>query len=232
VIEIAKQQLKKLMDRVDEFSLRERGLIFVGILVVLYLLATNLVFAPLRAEQVRLEGQFKNKRDQVLSLEKQIQVILTGGVADSDPEKRARLASLKEQTIALDTTLAKTTSGLVTPKEMARLVEQILAKNRQLRVIKVESLPAAPLLDDGGKPGAGAAASPGAATPDALIYKHGMQIELTGGYLDILNYLKALEGLPWKVFWGQVTLQTEKHPVSRLTLVIYTLSTHQGWIAI
>jgi hypothetical protein len=29
-----------------------------------------------------------------------------------------------------------------------------------------------------------------------------------------------------------VTLQTEKYPVSRVSLLIYTLSTHQGWIGL
>jgi MSHA biogenesis protein MshJ len=59
-----------------------------------------------------------------------------------------------------------------------------------------------------------------------------MRIELKGSYLDILGYLHALEALPWKVFWGQATLQTEKYPVSHITLLIYTLSTREGWIAL
>ena len=226
MMEDIKLQYKKLADRIDELSLRERGVIFVSILAVLYLLAANLVFAPLRTEQNRLENQLKAKRGQVQLLEDQMQAILTGGVQGGDAAQRARLAALQEQSLAHDTALARAVSGLVMPKEMARLVEQILLKNRNLQVVRIENLPPAPLTE-GARGGEGASAR-----GDAPVYKHGMRIELRGTYLDFLAYLKALEGLQWKVFWGQVSLQTEKYPASRLVLVIYTLSTHEGWIAI
>jgi len=64
------------------------------------------------------------------------------------------------------------------------------------------------------------------------MYKHGLRIQLSGQYPDILRYLGALEALPWKVFWGEVQLQTEKYPVSRVTLVIYTLSLDEAWIGV
>jgi MSHA biogenesis protein MshJ len=59
-----------------------------------------------------------------------------------------------------------------------------------------------------------------------------MNIEIKGGYLDILRYLKSLEALPWKVFWGKVTLKTEKYPDSRASVLIYTLSTREAWIGL
>jgi MSHA biogenesis protein MshJ len=233
MIERARRELRRLMDRIDELSLRERGLIFVGILVVMYLGAVNLVFQPLAREQTRLETQLKSKRDQIQASERQIQALLTGESADGEPAKRARLAALREQLVALDAELAKSTAGLVTPKEMARLVEGFLASKRGLEVVKVESLAPAPLVGEGaGAPGAARPAAAPVPRAEAVIYKHGMRIELRGGYLEMLGYLRALEALPWRVFWGQASLTTEKHPVSRLTLVIYTLSTHEGWIAI
>nr|NIO43188.1 hypothetical protein [Burkholderiales bacterium] len=54
----------------------------------------------------------------------------------------------------------------------------------------------------------------------------------TGRYLDIVDYLKTLEALPWKMFWGEAKLETEKYPRSRFTLVVYTLSLREGWIGV
>jgi MSHA biogenesis protein MshJ len=122
----------------------------------------------------------------------------------------------------MDAELVRVTAGLVPPKEMARLIEQMLLKNRGLQVMKVESIPATALLEGGNANG----------IAGTMVYKHGMQIELKGGYLDILRYLKSLEALPWKVFWGKVTLKTEKYPDSRVSLLIYTLSTHEAWIGL
>jgi MSHA biogenesis protein MshJ len=59
-----------------------------------------------------------------------------------------------------------------------------------------------------------------------------MRVELKGRYFDIVEYLKALEGLPWKVFWGEVSLESDKYPISKVSLVIYTLSRYPGWIGV
>lgn len=219
-----KQQFKQLMDRIDALALRERGLLFVGLLAILYFVAANLVFVPMNAEKTRLETQLKSKHNEIQALEAQITALATGDTPGAGSGKKEKLTALQERLRVLDETLGKVTSGLVSPKEMTRLVEQVLLKSKRLEIVKLESLPPAPLVGEGG----GQVGTP----PAGMVYKHGMRIELKGSYLDILNYLRALEGLPWKVFWGQATLQTEKYPVSHITLLIYTLSTREGWIAL
>ncbi len=220
-----KTQLKGMIDRIDAMSLRERALIFVTVLVAVYFIAVNLLFVPVNAEKDRLQKQVDQMRAENGLMDAQIQSLLAGGAHDADAGKRARIAALQQNLRQMDTTLAKTTSGLVPPKEMIRLVEQMLLKNRGLQVLRVESLPAAPLLDGG-------AGTNGNPAGEAMVYKHGMRVELKGSYLDILRYLKSLEALPWRVFWGEVSLKTEKYPDAHLSLLIYTLSTHEGWIGL
>jgi MSHA biogenesis protein MshJ len=213
-----KKQFQDFASRIDAMSLRERALIFVTLLVVLYFLAVNILFGPLNAEKDKLQLQFNQKHAETLALEAQVQALVGSG-DHPDVAKRKKLEALQENLKTMDAELVHATSGLVTPKEMARLIEQMLLKNHGLQVMKVESLPAKPLLETTG-------------TSGALVYKHGMNIEIKGGYLDILRYLKSLEALPWKVFWGKVSLKTENHPDSRVSLLIYTLSTHEAWIGL
>ena len=217
-----KSQFKGYTDRIDAMSLRERAMIFVTIMVALYFVAVNVLFGPLNMEKDRLQNQVSQQRDEARMLDIQIQSLLEGGATDPEGVKPQKKAALQETLKSMDLALVRVTSGLVSPQEMTRLVEQMLLKNRGLQVIKVESLPAAPLLDKDGS----------AKASDTMVYKHGMRIELKGGYMDILRYLKSLEGLPWKVFWGQAILKTEKYPDSRFDLLIYTLSTHEGWIGL
>lgn len=230
-----RRRFQALAERIDALSLRERALVFVALLVVIYVLAVNLVFAPLNAEKDRLEKALNDKRAHVQALEAQVQAILIGQTAEADPAKRARLNALQARLAALDQALAGATSGLVAPKEMARLVEKMLLKNRGLTLVKLENLPAAPLLEGAAQSGAGLSAvavQRNLPAGQAGLYKHGLRLELRGQYMDILNYLQELEALPWKVFWGQVTLQTETYPVSRVNLLIYTLSTREGVIGL
>ena len=221
-LEDLKTQFKGFTDRIDAMSLRERGLIFVTLLVALYFVAVNMLFGPVNTEKDRLQKQVNQLHEETRLLELQVQGIVSGGENNPEAAKRRKIASLQENLKTMEVALSRVTAGLVPPKEMTKLVEQMLLKNRGLEVIKVESLPSTPLLE-----GAAEGVPEG-----AMVYKHGMRIELKGNYLDILRYLRSLEGLEWKVFWGQVTLQTEKHPVSKVSLLIYTLSTHQGWIGL
>lgn len=224
-----RQRWRAWEERIDAMSLRERALVFIALLAVLYLLAAHLVLGPLLAQREALQRALKGKEQEIASIQRQIQALVVQDDLDPTSPERRRLAELEARRKALDEQLARTTSGLVSPREMARLVEQVLARNRGLQVLRLESLPPTPLHEsDAGRPAA-AAAGAGTAS-EAGIYKHGMRIELKGRYFDIVAYLRALEQLPWKVFWGEVRLESEEHPFSRLTLQIYTLSTHRGWI--
>ena len=221
-IDDLKTQFKGFTDRIDAMSLRERGLIFVTLLVALYLVAVNVLFGPVNADKDRLQKQVNQLHEETQLLELQVQGIVSGGENDPEATKRKKIAALQENLKTMDVALGRVTAGLVPPKEMTKLVEQMLLKNRGLEVIKVESLLSTPLLEGAAESG----------PEGSMVYKHGMRIELKGNYLDILRYLKSLEGLEWKVFWGQVTFQTEKFPTSKVSLLIYTLSTHQGWIGL
>ncbi|MDH3513485.1 MAG: Atg14 domain-containing protein [Gammaproteobacteria bacterium] len=216
-----KKQFQGFTNRIDAMSLRERALIFITLLVALYFLAVNVLFGPVNADKDRLQQLVNQKRQETQAMEAQIQALVATG-QDPEAAKRKKLEALRENLKTMDSELVRVTAGLVSPREMARLVEQMLLKNRGLRVMKVESLPAAPLVEE----------APGASGSGALVYKHGMRIEVKGGYLDLMRYLKSLEGLPWKVFWGKVTLKAEKYPDSSVSLLIYTLSTNEAWIGL
>lgn len=228
-MEKLKALFRKYTDRINNLSLRERAIVFVAILVVLYGIAANLLFPPLFAEQNRLKKQLADKRGQVQAFEGQIQAALARSAVDPDAANRSRRDQLATQLKTVDEVLAGVISRLVPPKDMARVVEQMLLKNRRLELIRIESLKPEPLqeLAAGAKPGTSAIADAGPA-----VYRHGMRIELRGNYLDVLAYLRELEALPWKVFWGQISLKVEQYPTAAVNLQIYTLSTQAGWMAL
>lgn len=72
--------------------------------------------------------------------------------------------------------------------------------------------------------------APGAVKAGSLLYRHGVEITVRGSYLDMIDYMNALEGLPTQLFWGGARLEVEDYPVSRLTLTLYTLSLDEKWL--
>lgn len=213
-------RMQQLAERVDALSLRERALVFVSVMALTYLLALNVLFAPLRAEHKRLEESVRTRSGQVETINRQVQVLLEGAGADVEAPHRQKLAALERELEELDRRLEAVTGGTVSPREMARLLEQMLARNRRLELVSIESLP--PVRAVEGQDSADAKL--------AMVYRHAVRLEFRGRYFDIVEYLKSLEALPWKVYWGEIALETERYPRSRVVLVLQTLSRHPGWV--
>ncbi len=70
------------------------------------------------------------------------------------------------------------------------------------------------------------------AKPPDLLFRHGVEITLTGSYLDMIAYMEALEALPTQLFWGKAEFEVENYPNARLTLTLYTLSMDKKWMTL
>lgn len=221
--------IKAYLDRIDALSLRERGILFIAILGVLIFVSVNLLFQPLWDEQKRLEAEVTAKQDQVRLHQVQIEQMVAEQGRDPDAVLRKRRAELKENLRQTESSLADMTRGVVSPREMARLVRDMLGRNHSLQVLRVENL-APELLSDGAPPRVGADGTDLTPAPRGGLYRHGMRIELRGQYPDIVRYLYSLESMPAKLFWGEVDLKSETYPMSRVSLLVYTLSIDSAWI--
>jgi hypothetical protein len=64
------------------------------------------------------------------------------------------------------------------------------------------------------------------------IYKHGVEIVVSGSYGDLMAYLTELEQLPQKMLWNSVKLTVEEYPRARMTITVYTLSLDRAWLTV
>jgi MSHA biogenesis protein MshJ len=123
--------------------------------------------------------------------------------------------------------------GLVPPERMAPLVDTILRANARLKLVSMRTLPVESMTALGAEPQAAAAPAPaaaGAAPATELLYRHGVEVTVRGNYLDMVDYMSALEAMPTRLFWGRAQLDVEEYPASRLTLTLYTLSLDRKWM--
>jgi MSHA biogenesis protein MshJ len=222
-VQRAAQIFARWLERVDALTLRERVLIFVAAMVVLFFGVGNLFIGPLYQSRKQIGTQLVAVTRETEAMETQIERLALASREDPDAAQRARIAELGDRLSQADRRLGAKTAGLVAPRDMARLVEQVLSHQRGVELVSIQSLPGELLLD--AKRSEGSAAGPG-----LNLYRHGMVVQVQGTYMALLEYLKALEALPWRVFWGKVSLQVEHYPVSGLSVVIYTISREPGWI--
>lgn len=119
------------------------------------------------------------------------------------------------------------------PQRIPALLHTLLTRHRGLTLVSMTTLPPRSLIElppagkDGAKP-----LEDHAALPGGNLYKHGIEIKLAGGYQDLLAYVAELDASPQKLLRGGISLVVRQHPVSELTLTIYTLSLDTTWLVV
>ncbi len=216
--------------RIDDMSLRERAMIFAAAGFVVISLINSILLDPLLAKQRILSAQVIQQQEKMKELQAAIQSLLQARRDDENSPLRMRSAQLKQQLHDLDGYLQNRRSRLVEPDKMAGLLKQVLSKNGGLQLVEMKTLPVSPLIEKSeAENGAGQSA---AHDGQKQIFKHGVQISVRGGYLELLRYVSALERMPAQMFWGEVSLKVEQYPYSVLTLTLYTLSLDEIWLTV
>jgi len=121
---------------------------------------------------------------------------------------------------------------------MGAVLEQLVGGDGRVRIVRLRNLPAVPLVEKEGGQGSSAATSAGPAIPaleaqadNRHVYKHGVQVVVEGGYLDLLDYVARLEKQPWQVYWGRAVM-TADYPKAQVELTLYTLSLDKAWLVV
>ena len=239
-----KQYWQRIVLRIDALTLRERAMIFAMAAVVLTTLVNVVLLDPQFAKQKQLSERIKQEQETIAGIQAEIQQKVKSQAIDPDAANRARLQTLKEQSSQMQGAMRDVQKGLVSPDKMSELLESILKRNGRLRLVSLKTLPVTGLNEmvateskTAGEKTAAATAPPAKDKQDSqpaagFVYRHGVEIMVEGGYLDMMNYMAALEAMPWQLFWGRAKLSVDEYPRATLTLTLFTLSLDKAWLNI
>ena len=233
------EQLKKIAEKIDSLSLRERAIVFIGLIMVIFTLWDSVLMAPLELEQKNIVTNLSKKNAERLILVTSMQDLMKQNEVDPDAENILKLKSLRSRLINIQADLESSTANLVSPKEMPKILETVLHKTGGLTLNNLRSLGVTSLITKVQVEG-DAAVNEAVATSDSKLtadnidnaYKHGLRIEFTGDYLTTLEYLKSLEELEWGFFWDSFELNVNEYPEARTSVEIFTLSLREEWIGV
>ena len=232
-----KRLWKQYADRIDAATLRERVMMFAAAVVVLIALLNALLIEPELVKQRRLSREVAQRQAEIKALQAQLETLARMRNAGPDQADRRRLEDVLKRTVELEARLTEEQRKFAPPEQISAMLEQMLSRNRRLTLVDMRTLPAVAL---GGpekpaaqNPGAEKSAAPKPAPVGAgLIYRHGVELTVSGAYLDLLAYLKDLEKLPNQLYWGRLDLSVAKHPQVTLKLSVYTLSLDPAWMRV
>jgi MSHA biogenesis protein MshJ len=232
-----KRLWQQISEKVDNVTLRERAMIFAAAAVILIALLNVVLIEPELVQQRRLSHEVGQRQADIKGMQDQLQALALVRQTDPDRDSRRRLDTLKKQVAEIETALAEEQRKFAPPEQVGALLGEMLSRNRKLLLVDMRTLPVATLNGggDANKPAAqnpAGAAKPAVAGADAKIFRHGVEITVTGTYLDLLAYLKDLEKLPNQMYWGRLDLSVAAYPQVTLKLSVYTLSLDPAWLVV
>jgi MSHA biogenesis protein MshJ len=211
--------LAKYAERIDNASLRERVLLFLATALVLVFVVNAALIKPLRENQRRLSADIAQNQQELRTIQAEIQRLARAHEGNPDARNRERAGVLRAEIAALDGQIAEEQRRFTTPQRMRDVLEEMLQRERRLRLIGLNTLAATDLSSTQGKAG-------------RRVFRHGVELTLAGSYLDLHAYLSALEGLPTQLYWGRAEMSVSHYPVATLKLTVYTLSFDQAWLVV
>jgi len=203
---------------------RERILIMVVCVVAVISVWLTLVSDPQRMQHEQLLAQETAVKRQQEAIQIQINAIIERTQKNPNKVNELKIAQLQKSIAIVNDNLQKKMHGFVDPRRMATVLENVLKQKNNLHLLRLESLPAEFILADISKSSA--------KKQKTGLYRHGFVLVLQGSYLHTLDYLKALEELPWDFYWDGIDIEIIKYPWAKITLKLHTLSLKEGWIGV
>ncbi|WP_028669214.1 hypothetical protein [Saccharospirillum impatiens] len=200
---------------IDRLSIRERAILLVSMVLLLagisyaglwYLGWTDQ--STVRDRIAQLQSQAIDNQNAQLALEQ----------ASNNPQVQTlsnQNERLRQEVQQLNDRISGITEVLIPPDTMATLLRELLGSS-DLTLIRFGALSAQPLARDD--------------TGEAQLYRHQLDIELTGNFDALTRYLRTIEALPWRLFWDELSVETDQYPDLRIRLKVHTLSDQEAWL--
>jgi MSHA biogenesis protein MshJ len=225
-----KRYWERSAEKIDGLSLRERGLVFFSVALVVLGLLYSALIRPVMEQQRTISRSLSQQESQIRVANQQLGTMVTSRREDPDAANRRRLEDLRRRIAETRQAMAQRQSRLIAADRMAGLLEELVARNRSLELVDLKTLP--PTRVGAGQAGARQNEPVPAGAGERAIFRHGVEVTLQGGYFDLLEYVRQLERLPTQLLWGKVDLSVGEYPKVTMKLTLYTLSLDRAWLVV
>lgn len=200
-------------------TVRERAVLFTATLTAILLLFESAWWGSERLRAANAAANVASLQEQKMAMESELEVLSLRESLDPDAAIREQLDVVEHKIAALDTRLRNQTLQILSPEQMPSVLRDLIGKGRQLRIMGIRSESPERLVNS---------------VNDNLpvLYRHGLVIDLKGEYLALLDYVQALENLPWRFYWLGLEVRAQGSGPREFRLHVYTVSLREEWIRV
>ncbi|HIF6110166.1 type II secretion system protein GspM [Vibrio parahaemolyticus] len=207
-----------LEERFGDMSAREKMLVALCGFVTVVMLLFTLVLEPKLNQISNNERQLSNLKQSNQKTEIDILRVKAQLTKDPNADIDLEISNLLTESQHLSMQLSQIIEHLVTPSQMAGVLESVLEQQSGIHLVSLQTLPSEPITEDK------------EASQYSGYYVHPVRMELTGDYFSIANYLNKLESIPASYFWRSFSYKVEEYPKAKLVLEVYTLGSREEFI--
>jgi MSHA biogenesis protein MshJ len=217
------------LEKFGKLSLRERLLVLLVAIVVLYFAFDTALLAPQqkRIKQLNLSSQAHRQEKDALVVQLSVLEADKAKGAVLLQRQRDEIAALQQQIGSAERFYGQ---GGQHRSGMAVMLRELLSANPNVSLGGLKTQAASIFIAVTEPPKSNTAAQPqGSNTSPAspqtktAVYRSGVEVSLKGSFPDLLAYLKALEQRSGSLFWSTAQLDVAAYPQAVLKLDIVTL---------
>lgn len=215
------EKLALLSEKFNQLETRMRLLVSFAIALVLGLILDLIWLSPNSRKIDQINSEFENTQKQINDTLK-TQAALNQSIVDQrNHPKRKELERLVKQTNEVKSLLKEKTTNLVIPREMTKVLNEIIKSTGQMKLIQLKKHEPYPLFKE---------SEENQEIEQIQLYRHAIELTLEGNYSRTQKFIEALETMPQKVAFDRFQFTVEEYPKSQVRLIVSTLSFSKKWI--
>ncbi len=208
-------------------ALRERAILAAGAVALLVLVADAVAIRPVTSEIERTRLAIERGREEQARLRAEQAALQHVEPSVEDLHFSRERDLLDRQLAEVERQIATELDALVPPAAIVALLEKMLEADESMRLVRLRSQRPRRLGLEASR-----SADGGAVPSTEHLYRHGLSIEIEGGFEATLAYLRRIEASPWHLLWDRFEYRVEAFPVARIRIDLHTLSNEEEWIGV
>jgi len=222
--------ITNILEKIDSRILRERVLIFLTLLALIFLVWNFLVQAKFDRERNALQAEAAKVAAEQQTLQTQMSTLAMAMASDPAIAKTNEIGLLNTRISEVEARLSGLSQGLISAEQLPKVLEEVLLRTSSVKLLQVRTLAATELqlvtaTTDTKVEDKSAAGGTG-------VYKHGVLIRVAGNYSQLIQLMTEIEALQWKFYWESLDYTVKQYPNAEIDIRVFTLSSEEGLLGV
>ncbi|WP_462157081.1 hypothetical protein [Pseudoalteromonas sp. GB56] len=211
--------------RFSQLQRREKIMVLAVSLFCIIYLSVWFVLMPMFQKQADFKKQVANLEREISVIDTQQQALRQALAIDYKAKVREKITAQERQANDLDLQLQQLSQGFIAAENMPKVLSELLAEQSGLQLTSFKVIGVEPVLAN-----AKANENTESNNIERVLYRHNMELKVSGDYFAAKAYMQKIEQAPLRVLITGFHYHVDEYPQGELTLKLATVSSNDTFI--